>query len=141
MVAAMERASGLSFVYPQFADTNILANVLERTSNSGYRESAMTLRASYPPDTKRATLMHELGHRLMAGLFRRGEEEHEYLFLWLYDAWTLLYGRAFADAQVAIEKPRNERYVITWNAALARDSTARARRWAELRDERLPTRR
>ena len=141
MVEAMERTTGLRFVHEHYADTNIRANVIERASNSGYRDSPMTMRASYPADTKRATLMHELGHRLMGGLFRREEEEHDFLFLWLYDAWSLLYGSAFADAQVAIEKRRGQRYVDAWNSALASDSAGRARRWREIRDERLPTRR
>lgn len=141
MVRAMEAAAGLRFVYPLYADTNITVNVLEVGANSGYRDRPMTMRASYPADTKRATLMHELGHRLMAGLFRRDEEEHEYLFLWLYDAWTQLYGREFADAQVVVEKRRRELYVTAWNAALALDSAGRARRWRELREERLTSRR
>lgn len=141
MVAAMERMAGLRFVNEHYADTNIRANVIERASNSGYRDSPMTMRASYAADTKRATLMHELGHRLMSGLFRRDEEEHDFLFLWLYDAWSLLYGSAFADAQVAIEKRRAQRYVDAWNSALASDSAGRARRWRDIRDERLPTRR
>ena len=141
MVATMERVAGLRFVNEHYADTNIRANVIERASNSGYRDSPMTMRASYPADTKRATLMHELGHRLMGGLFRRDEEEHDFLFLWLYDAWSLLYGRAFADTQVAIEKRRAQRYVDAWNSALASDSAGRARRWREIRDERLQTRR
>jgi hypothetical protein len=141
MVDAMERTAGLRFVNEHYPDTNIRANVIERASNSGYRDSPMTMRASYPADTKRATLMHELGHRLMSGLFRRDEEEHDFLFLWLYDAWSSLYGRAFADAQVAIEKRRGQRYVDAWNSALASDSAGRAQRWREIRDERLSTRR
>ena len=82
IVAAMERISGLSFVYEQFADTSITAIVLEKPSSSGFRDrSGMELRASYRLDTQRATLIHELGHRLMAGLYRRDEEEHGALFL------------------------------------------------------------
>ncbi|MFL5594589.1 MAG: hypothetical protein ACJ785_08270, partial [Gemmatimonadaceae bacterium] len=88
IVAEMERVSRLSFIYPQFADTSITAIVFEGVSNSGYREDPMRLRASYTPDTKKATLIHELGHRLQAGLFRREEEEHGPLFLWLYDTWV-----------------------------------------------------
>src|SRR5690349_1174361 len=102
IVREMENVSGLTFVYPAFADTAITANVFEGVSNSGYRESPMRLRASYPLDTKKATLIHELGHRLQAGLFRRDEEEHGPLFLWIYDVWVRLYGQQFADAQVAV---------------------------------------
>jgi hypothetical protein len=141
MVAAMEAVSGLRFVYAQFADTAITANVLERASSSGYRTSPMEMRASYPLDTKRATLIHELGHRLMAGFFRRDEEEHGVLFLWLYDTWVRLYGREFADAQVAVEIRRRGPYPDAWRQALAFDSAGRARRWREILNERLPTRR
>ena len=141
IVAALEAVSGLRFVYAQFADTAIVANVLERASSSGYRTSPMEMRASYPFDTKRATLAHELGHRLMAGLFRRDEEEHGALFLWLYDTWVRLYGREFADAQVAVEIRRRGPYPAAWQAALALDSAGRAQRWREILAERLPTRR
>ena len=107
MVAAMERISGLSFVYEHFADTSITATVLEKPSSSGFRDrSGMELRASYPPDTKRATLIHELGHRLMAGVYGGDEEEHGALFLWVYDVWVALYGKAFADEQVVVERRR-----------------------------------
>jgi hypothetical protein len=141
IIAAMERASGLTFVSPVYADTAITANVLERASYSGYRASPMQLRASYPYDTKRATLVHELGHRLQSGLFRRDEEEHGPLFLWVYDVWVALWGREFADAQVVVERARAERYDKAWSETLALNAEQRAARWRELRDERLPTRR
>jgi hypothetical protein len=141
IVAAMERVSGLTFVSPVYADTSITANVLEQASNSGYRDSPMQLRASYSYDTKRATLVHELGHRLQSGLFRRDEEEHGPLFLWVYDVWVSLWGRELADAQVVIERARGERYQKAWSEALAFTAEQRAARWRELRDERIPTRR
>jgi hypothetical protein len=142
MIAAMELTSGLRFIYPQYADTAIVVTVIEAPANSGFRDrGGVTMRASYAADTKRTTLMHELGHRLMAGLFTRDEEEHDELFLWLYDAWVLMYGDATADEQVAIEKRRNERYVIAWNAALAHNANERAAAWRRVLDERLPRRR
>ena len=109
---AMESASGLRFVYPTFADTAITATVVEAPSNSGYRTTGMRLRASYPIETKVATLDHELGHRLQGGLVHRDEEEHDYLFLWLYDVWTVLYDADWADRQVALEKARGQRYLV-----------------------------
>lgn len=141
IVQAMERVSGLRFTSPLFADTAITAQVLERASNSGYRTSPMQMRASYPFDTKRATLVHELGHRLQAGLFRRDEEEHGPLFLWIYDVWVDVYGREFADAQVLVEKRRGGPYPAAWDAAMALSRAERATRWKALRDERMPTRR
>src|SRR6188472_1479275 len=64
ITAAMEAASGL-----KFEDGEVKARVLEVSSSSGYKETPMQLRASYPPDTKKATLIHELGHRLQSDLF------------------------------------------------------------------------
>jgi len=142
MIAVMELASGLRFVYPQYADTAIVVTVREEAANSGFRDrSGIVMRASYSADTKRTTLMHELGHRLMAGLFRREEDEHYQLFLWLYDAWILMFGRDTADEQVAIEKRRGERYVTAWNRVLALSADQRAEAWRRELDERLPTRR
>jgi hypothetical protein len=141
IVHAMEEVSGLAFVNATFADTAITAVILEAPSNSGFRESPMHLRASYPLDTKRATLIHELGHRLQSGLFRREEEEHGPLFLWLYDVWVRLYGRDFADRQVAVEKRRGGPYPAAWDAALALSPVQRATRWQQLVAERLPSRR
>lgn len=142
MIAALEKAAGLRFVYPLYADTLIPVTVREVGSNSGYRDrSGMTMRASYPTDTKKATLMHELGHRLMSGFYRRDEpDEHDKLFLFLYDAWIALYGKEFADAQVEIEKRRGGRYPPAWDSALALSATERAAEWARIRTERLARR-
>ncbi len=59
MIKALEQASGLNFP-PQ----DIKVIVFEGASHSGYADKPMKLRASYPADVKKATLMHELGHRL-----------------------------------------------------------------------------
>src|SRR5262245_2568161 len=142
IVAAMERISCLTFVYDQFADTSIAATVLEKPSSSGFRDrSGMELRASYPPDTKRATLIHELGHRLMAGLYRRDEEEHGALFLWVYDVWVTLYGQAFADEQVVVERRRGGPYPQAWDEAMRLTADERAARWRAILADRLPRRR
>jgi hypothetical protein len=141
MVEAMEAISGLTFVNATFADTAITAQVLEAPSYSGFRESPMRLRASYPLDTKRAALMHELGHRLQSGLFRREEEEHGPLFLWLYDVWVRVYGKDFADCQVVVERRRGGPYPAAWDEALALSPVQRAARWRQLVAERIPTRR
>jgi hypothetical protein len=133
---AMQAAAGLAF-----RDTAVTAIVYEGVSSSGYRETPMRMRASYSADTKKATLIHELGHRLQEGLFRRDEEEHGPLFLWIYDVWVDLYGQDFADAQVAVERRRRGPYPAAWDAALALSRTERAERWRALLAERLPTRR
>jgi hypothetical protein len=104
---------------------------LEGVSESGYRDRPMRLRASYPPDTKKATLIHELGHRLESGLFPRSEDDHQYLFLWIYDVWVKLYGRQFANEQVAVEKARGRIYPAAWETALALTAEQRASKWRE----------
>jgi hypothetical protein len=124
IVRTMQEVSGLTFT-----DTAVTAIVFEGMSSSGFRDAPMRLRASYSIDTKRATLIHELGHRLQSPLFRREDEEHGPLFLWLYDAWVRLYGQDFADAQVAIERRRRGPYPRAWDEALALSPKQRAERW------------
>jgi hypothetical protein len=133
ITAAMEAASGL-----KFEDREVRAIVLEVSSDSGYKEKPMHLRASDPPDTKKAALIHELGHRLQADLFHRGEEEHKYLFLWIYDIWVKLYGREFADAQVAVERQRGRMYPAAWDFALSFTAEQRASKWKDTVTERKP---
>jgi hypothetical protein len=120
----MQDVSGLTFT-----DTAVTAVVFEGVSSSGFRDTPMRLRASYPIDTKRATLIHELGHRLQSPLFRQQDEEHGPLFLWLYDVWVALYGKDFADAQVLVEKRRRGPYPRAWDEALALSPGERAKRW------------
>ncbi len=124
IVRTMQDVSGLAFT-----DTAITAIVFEGVSSSGFRDTPMRLRASYPLDTKKATLIHELGHRLQSPLFRRQDEEHGPLFLWLYDVWVALYGKEFADAQVLVEKRRRGPYPRAWDEALALSPGERAERW------------
>jgi hypothetical protein len=134
----MERISGL-----RFRETSIPVRVVYGPSSSGYGERPMRLRGSYPEPTKRATLIHELGHRLQSDLFIRDEDEHPALFLWLYDTWRALYGDEFARQQVEVEGARKGQhdYRTMWADALALDSTARATRWTAMREERQQTRR
>ena len=107
MVEAMEQVSGL-----KFQETDIQVIVYEGVSYSGFGDRPMRLRASYPEGVKRATLVHELGHRLNTQLRSRSKEldEHRVLFLYLYDVWTRLYGKSFADEMVEVEKKRKGLY-------------------------------
>jgi hypothetical protein len=132
ITAALELASGL-----KFEDRPVKAMVLEVSSDSGYGDKPMHLRASYPPDTKKATLIHELGHRLQADMFDR-EEEHRFLFLWIYDVWVKLYGKEFADAQVVVERQRGRMYPEAWDFALAFTAEQRAAKWKQTAAERTP---
>ena len=133
IIAALEQATGIRFDSPPYADTAIGAVVFEGVSNSGYRERPMMMRASYPEATKRATLVHELGHRLQIGV-AGNEDEHEVLFLWLYDVWTTLWGKQFADEQVIVERARRGPYPRAWDAALALNANERAAKFRRLKD-------
>jgi hypothetical protein len=120
VVHAMEAATGLTF--PP-APVNVV--VYEGVSWSGTGQEPMFLRASYSDDVKKGTIVHELGHRLIARLPRDpGMDEHRTLFLFLYDVWTDLYGRDFADRMVTVERARKGLYdydaAWTWALALPR---------------------
>jgi len=93
----------------------------------------MYMRASYPPDTKRATLVHELAHRLISGYVGKDEEDHPVIFLFVYDVWLRLWGREFADAQVEVEGERTGRYdyARAWREALALGADGRAQHWRQ----------
>ena len=118
VIEVMERVSRLTF-----RESEIRAIVFEGVSQSGLGDTPIMLRASYAAATKKATLIHELGHRHLAQLKRRPRDidEHRLLFLILYDIWVELYGEQFANEQVGIEKQRRGLYDYegAWNWALA----------------------
>src|SRR6185436_6855892 len=94
--------------------------------------TAMQLRASYLPATKRATLVHELGHRLMGDLVPAEVDHHSIIFLFVYDVWVELWGQSFADEQVTIERARTgslANYDKLWTEALALSAAERALRF------------
>lgn len=131
MVAALEAETGLAF-----PPTPIEMIVHEGAPMTAYDGRTIRLRAGYSPAYKRATLVHELGHRL-SFLFRRTPnlDDHRLLYLFLYDAWTDLYGRAFADRMVAIERriPGRYDYDAAWTWALAMTREERQERLKGLR--------
>jgi len=129
MVAAMERISGL-----RFEKGPIRVSVYEGVSYSGERGGRpMQLRASYPSATKRATLVHELAHRLASDV-RVPFDHHELIFLFVYDVWVDLWGQAFADEQVIVESKRVGLvdYAGIWKKALALPAADRAQRLKDL---------
>jgi hypothetical protein len=127
MIQALEGVSGL-----KFGNQGIQVIIFEGASNSGFGDKPMKLRASYSPDIKKATLVHELGHRLNAQIKNRPDEidEHRILFLYLYDVWIKLYGKSFADEAVEVEKQRKGLYDYegAWKWALALSEKDRAAR-------------
>jgi hypothetical protein len=114
----------------------IQAIVHEGSSYSGYREVPMRLRASYPSATKRATLVHELSHRLISDLVPYDFEDHPTIFLFVYDVWVELWGKEFADEQVQIERARRGPYESAWRDALALGADERAKQWSTFLAER-----
>ena len=128
IIEAMEEVTGIAF-----PDTPIDAIVSDTAPMTAYDGRSMRLRARYSPAYKRATLVHELGHRLAFTLPRTAElDDHRILYLFLYDVWTELYGRDFADRMVAIERriPGPYDYDAAWSWAL---SMTREQRQARLR--------
>jgi hypothetical protein len=129
IVAAMERVTGLPF-----PASPIDAIVSEGRPMTAYDGRTIRLRASYSPAYKKATLVHELGHRLALALPRdSGLDDHRLLYLFLYDVWCDLYGRDFADRMVAIERRIGPAYQSAWTWALAMTREQRQARLAALR--------
>lgn len=128
IVAAMEAATGLPF--PAAPIEVIVRDGPPMTSFDG---QTIRLRAGSSPAYKKATFVHELGHRLALTLPRQaGLDDHRLLYLFLYDVWADLYGQEFADRMVAIERRmrRVYDYDAAWSWAL---SMTRAERQARLR--------
>ena len=130
IVAALEAASGL-----QFPAGDIDALVVRGRPMMSFDGRTMRLRADYSPDYKKATLVHELGHKL-AFMLPRGElDDHRLLYLFLYDAWVDLYGKDFADRMAAIERriPGGYDYDAAWTWALSQTREERQERLRALR--------
>jgi hypothetical protein len=126
--AALEQATGL-----EMEAGPIRTIVFNGISSSGYPGWPMRMRADLAPDTKRATLVHELAHRLVSPLMPRRFDDHPVIFLFVYDVWVDLWGQAFADRQVAVESSRRGRYDYegAWRDALALGREGRAERWKQ----------
>jgi hypothetical protein len=129
IVAAMEAATGLAF-----PDARVDAIVSEGRPMASFDGRTIRLRASYSPAYKKATLAHEIGHRLTFAMPRPpGLDDHRLLYLFLYDVWTDLYGREFADRMVSIERRIGPAYEAAWTWALAMTREQRQARLATLR--------
>ena len=131
-VSALQRATSL-----RLEQGPIQAIVYEGVSYSGYHERPMRLRASYPSATKRATLVHELSHRLISDIAPENVDQHPVIFLFVYDVWMELWGKEFADEQVVVESARRGLYDYesAWRDALSLGAAGRNDRWEKLRGE------
>lgn len=135
IAAALERAAGLSF--PVQPIEVLIRDGAPMTSLDG---RTIRLRAGYPINVWRATMTHELGHRLAIGLGRRaGIDDHRALYLFYYDAMVELYGQEFADRVVGFERriPGPYDYDAAWTWALAMTRAQRQALLAALRPPRL----
>jgi hypothetical protein len=130
----------------RFPEKEVKAEIFEGASNAGLsfnRDGVPTgihgpivFRASYQPDEKKGTLIHELGHRMNVQLKKRPRDldEHRLLFLYLYDLYVNLYGQPFADRQVAFGRSLRGLYDYdaAWTWALAMTKGERAARFADV---------
>ena len=131
IVEAMERITGLPF-----EERAIKAVVYEGVSFSGSGNTPMRLRASYPAEVKKGTLIHELAHRMLGRVKPTDDiDEHRKIFLVLYDIWVALYGKEFADRNVAVESSRKGLYDYesAWKWTLAMSAEDRAAKFKTLR--------
>ena len=131
IISALERVSG--FVFPTGPLEIILRDGRPMT---GFGCSAIRLRGGYTGRYATGTLIHELGHCLVAHVPRTaGLDDHRLLDLFLYDVWTDLYGRDFADAMVRLERriPTGYDYDAAWTWALAMTREERQARLRALR--------
>ncbi len=130
IIEVMEQVSGV-----KFPETEVSVIVYEGVSWSGFRQIPMKMRASYPLDLKKATLIHELGHRHLAQFrsITKDTEDHPLLFLWLYDVWVKLYGKEFADSAVKAESARKGLvdYEGIWKTTLTLSEQERAAKFKE----------
>ena len=131
IVAALERESGLSF-----PDRPLEIILRDGRPMTGFGCSGIRLRGTYTGPVAVGTLVHELGHCLAARLRRTGEiDDHRALYLFLYDVWTKLYGRDFAERMVRLERriPGPYDYAAAWDWALTMTREQRQARLQVLR--------
>jgi len=135
IVRAIEKISGL-----KIKEKVINAIVFEGISYS----RPLSLRASYPTDIKKGTLVHELCHRLMSGNFPQRKviikdyeawslKNHKNINLVLYDIWVDLYGKEVADRNVEVESGRKPLYKKAWDWALVLSKEEREKKFSEVK--------
>ncbi|HKE88041.1 MAG TPA: hypothetical protein VKB50_30000 [Vicinamibacterales bacterium] len=141
IIEAMERISAL-----KFPEKRVEVEVYEGVSFAGLRigkdgnpvgtRGPVRMRASYQADVKKGSLIHELGHRMNVQLRKRPKEidDHRLLFLYLYDLYEDLYGKEFADGQVAFGRTLKGLYDYdgAWTWALAMNRQERLSKFGEV---------
>jgi hypothetical protein len=119
-----------------FAERDVAAVIDDAVSHSGGPEHPMSLRASYGQDVKRATLVHELGHRHLWQLTERLEylDGHETLYLILDRVWAAVWGEDFAAQRVRDESSwlASYDYGAAWQRVRSLERDERALLWNRL---------
>jgi hypothetical protein len=131
IVAALEARTCL-----RFPESAVAALIGDAVSDSGGPEHPMSLRASYEPDVKRATLVHELAHRHLWQLPERLDDldGHRTLYLVLDRVWADVWGEEFAEARVRGEASwlASYDYAAAWAWARALTVDERGILWNKL---------
>ena len=129
IIAALEARTCLAF-----PESSVSAVVDDAVSHSGGPDHPMRLRASYALDTKKSTLVHELGHRHLWQLERRlaDIDGHMTLYLVLDRVWADVWGEEFADDRIRYESNWGDDYAAAWAWAQSLGSEERLRMWNRL---------
>ena len=131
IVAALEARTCMPF-----AETEVSALIADRVSHSGGPEHPMRLRASYAPEVKQSTLVHELGHRHLWQLTERLEDVdgHRTLYLVLDLVWADVWGEQFAEDRIRGESDwlANYDYAAAWTWVRSLSPRKRGRLWNQL---------
>lgn len=131
IVAALEARTCMPF-----QETSVAAVIDDAVSHSGGPEHPMGLRASYDLDVKRATLVHELGHRHLWQLTERldGVDGHQTLYLFLDRVWADVWGEDFAAERIRGESSWHATYdyAAAWAWARRMTPDERSRLWNRL---------
>lgn len=119
-----------------FSESTVSAVVADAVSHSGGPKHPMRLRATYLPEVKQSTLVHELGHRHLWQLVERLDDVdgHKTLYLVLDRVWADVWGEEFAEERVRSESDWHSEYdyAAAWTWARSLDPQERARLWNEL---------
>ncbi len=139
-------------------DSKRIVDTIEKITNLKYKENSITAtihcdnprskpllltckKFKYKEIGKRASLIHELSHIILSennvDTNMVGEnklESHKILDLVLYDIWDSIYGEAFAEKALEIEKSYFEKtYKKAWEWALSFTKEERAEKFRELK--------
>ena len=131
IVKTIEKISKL-----EFQETQINATIYYGSLPSRSRPLSLMIKDS--KERRLSILVHELGHRIISGNLRRKNikirmDAHKLLDLILYDIWTDLYGKEFADNAVKWErKILREEYRKAWDWALTFSKEERVEKFCKL---------